>query len=192
MDLDRFSAYQGQKYKQTSIISNEAPQDLDDSMDVDDDSGPDIMSRPDARNSLHIQVVEHFTALLVELVGRTGGADLLRQLENKGVATSIYAPQWQKKGKHYNEWSAPDCVEYLDDKKKRRSTSPRLEVFLSKPYSYQGARRGQDWSPMDWKIALGALKRLGDDWNEPSLQESLVWLEPHLEIIFAQKMEISG
>jgi hypothetical protein len=37
---------------------------------------------------------------------------------------------------------------------------------------------------------MNALKDLGDKFHDPSIQESLVWLEPHLQVVFAQNLQI--
>jgi hypothetical protein len=122
--------------------------------------------------------------LLADLVGRHGG--LAIQPTEK---TSIHAPSWQKTKKHFREWDGPLLLEYLGDRRKMETTRPRLDAFLSKPYT-RGGRRGQEWSSQDWLVALRALGRLGETWNETSIGESLAVLKPHLEVVFKQRMDI--
>jgi hypothetical protein len=158
-------------------------------MDVDDeDSTLRVLHPSHALDLLHVQVVDHFTRLLVELVGRVGGADIRRKQE--GVTLSRYAPQWSQKD--FLQWSGMECLEYLDTKKRLAPSTPRLEVFLGKPYAYRGARRGQDWSRKDWDMAMRALGGVGDAWEEDSIHESLMGLEPHLRAIFEQPMRPTG
>jgi hypothetical protein len=162
-------------------------------MDVDDDetSLPDLLPSH-ALDLLHLQVIEHFMALLIELVGRVAGPEILRVPAGEGSRSSRYAPDWAKK--HYLEWTAPDCLEYLGTKKRLSPSSPRLDLFLTYPYggSGSGARRGQEWSRRDWDVALGVLRSLGDAWQEPSIGESLDVLQPHLTAIFEGPMRPSG
>ncbi|KAJ7590999.1 PIN domain-containing protein [Mycena floridula] len=157
-----------------------------DRMDVDQDES---ISRIDARSSLHLQVVQHFTSLLMELVGQVGGPEIQGNNGKDSLAASKYAPQWRRGGKPYTSWDSSELLEYLDGKRRIKPTEPSLERFLRPPYK-EGSRRGQDWSTMDWLVVLNALKELGDNWNEPAIQESLVSLEPHLEFVFAQPMQI--
>lgn len=196
VDFQQFQGFSGNSYKSGSaqVLASQA-QVEDDSMDVDEDASKlETITVTDARNDLHRQVVRYFTGLLVELVGLIGDEEITKTLQNtgRGLSKSIYAPNWQKKGIHYSKWSAPDLLEYLGGKRKQPATSPRLDAFLSYPYTYQGARRGQDWSPADWLNALRALKKLGDpdQWNFSYIQESLGYLEPHLERVFSQEMPI--
>jgi hypothetical protein len=152
VDLKRFSAYE-QSYKPASDVTSEDR--VDDSMEIDDDSSimREVISRPDARNSLHTQVVAHFQALLAELVGRIGGEEILRSQANRnGLSMSIYAPQWEKNEKHWSNWTAAELLEYLGSKEALPPTRPPLAVFLTLPYS-PGARRGQDWSTQDWLVS---------------------------------------
>lgn len=118
-------------------------------MDIDDDSSamaPEIVLPSHALDLLHIQAVEHFTRLLVELVGRVGKfADIRRgQQPAEGAMRSIHAPQIPEK--HHSHWDAPECLGYLDTKKRLPKSYPRLDVFLAFPYTRRGARRGQNWS----------------------------------------------
>jgi hypothetical protein len=177
--------------RSNSITLGEAPvAHDDDSMDVDDDdsSMTEFLLPSHALDLLHIQVIEHFTRLVFELVGRVGGPEIHRL--GQGSATSRYAPGWQKR--HYSAWTLSDALEYLNSKKQVTATSPRVEVFLSMPYSCPGARRGQDWSRRDWDVALGCLARVGTIWEEVSIGESLGVLDRHVEEIFKMKMRPTG
>ena len=163
-------------------------------MEVDDEGTdlPEVLLPNHALDLLHIQVIEHFTSLLVDLVGRVGGPEIHDSYASEeGTLASRYAPQWRTQGRPYFEWTAREALEYLADKKKMRSTSPRLEMFLTRPYS-PGARRGQDWSRRDWEVALGALEAVGKQWEEISIGESLRVLRGHVDGIFALKLRPTG
>ncbi|KAF9008967.1 PIN domain-containing protein [Cyathus striatus] len=140
-----------------------------------------------ALDLLHLEVIGHFTRLLMELVIRVGGDEVAQR---RG-ALSRHAPGWQQKaGLH--EWDAQDYVEYLGSKKRVQTGSPDVGLFLSRPYSRRGARRGQDWSRRDWEVGLRHVGEIGRAWDEGSIEESLAVLEPHWSRIFALKMRPTG
>lgn len=198
LDLNRFGEYHAsyRDPKSANLLIGPGPSvnvidHDDDGMEIDEDaSQPEILLPSHALDLLHIQVIDHFSRLLVELVGRVGGPEI-RQASG-GSSASRYAPQWARTGKPYLEWTASDCLDYLNGKQALKPTSPRVDIFLSRPYSCPGARRGQDWSKMDWDVALGALARLGVVWEEDSIQESLGVLELHLAGVFATRMRPTG
>lgn len=153
-------------------------------MNIDDDGLMTSEVQPShALDLLHLQVIDHFSRLLVELVGRVGG-DAVRQTTKDEANLSRHAPRVR----HYTEWDLADCLEYLNKRRPVKMTSPRPEVFLSKPYSHVGARRGQDWSRKDWEVGLGSLKETSVAWEDLSIGESLTVLEPHLNSIFCMKL----
>ncbi|KAJ7094653.1 PIN domain-containing protein [Mycena belliarum] len=152
-------------------------QEQDDSMDVDE-ADPKL-TQAQAMDLLHIQVIDHFTRLLVNLVGRVGGPELEDPCTDNNA--SQHAPKW--KSKPYKEWNATDCLQYLDRRIRGKKTYPRLEVFLSKPYSH-GARCGREWSYEAWSSALDGLRQIGDDWDEPSIRGDLEELARHREAVF--------
>ena len=182
-DLNHFGQYTA-SYKNPSNVTNSRPSD-DDSMNIDDEVSmtSEVLQPSHALDLLHLQVIDHFSRLLVELVGRVGGEEV-RQNTKVEANTSRHAPQ----RRHYTEWTIANCLEYLNKHRAVEVTSPRAEVFLSKPYSYLGARRGQDWSRKDWEIGLGSLKETGIAWGDLSIGESLTVLEPHLNSIFSMKL----
>ncbi|KAG6821614.1 hypothetical protein H0H93_000123 [Arthromyces matolae] len=168
-----------------------AAADSEDMMMVDDDEPVNEMPQPShALDLLHLQVIDHFLRLLIDLVGRVGGPEIYNC--GNGASASQYAPQWQKQRRPYTEWSVGTIWEYLSERRKTRITSPRVDLFLSKPYSCAGARRGQDWSRKDWDVALTGLARFAEVWDDDSISESLGELEPHVEGIFAMKMRPTG
>jgi hypothetical protein len=192
VDVRAFGAYRA-SYRDRQ--STRAPPKLipdDDLMDIDDDDAAvleDLLPSHEL-DLLHLQIIEHFTRLLVELIGRVGGPEVLRKPTADGVSASVHAAGWSKK--YYTEWSAQDCLQYLDTKKRQTSSWPRLDVFLAPPYSGRGARRGQDWARGDWDVALEALRAIGDSWQESSIGESLVVLQPHLDAVFDACMRPTG
>lgn len=163
--------------------------DSDDAMDVD--LAPNhglVMTRSDVRDDLHKQVLDHFTTLLQEIVNMAGGAEIKRFLAS-GELPSRYAPEWQKNRKAVRDWSASECLQYLDGKKRCLVTSPRLDVFLRPAYSGGGARRGQDWSRADWNEAMRALRMIGRDWHDGVVSESVDTLEWLLVRVYEQSIE---
>jgi hypothetical protein len=199
VDLSKFASH-SPGYRLSSIIDSHAPQPFltgtsqdDDSMDIDDDSStptPEVLLPSHALDLLHIQVIEHFTRLLVELVGRVGD-DLRGGNVEGGSSLSRYAPQLRQS--HFLEWDAPQCLEYLHSKRPSpRHGSPRLEVFLARPYTRRGARRGQDWSRRDWEVSLDALANIGDLWQEGFIRESRNVLKPIMEDVFRMRMRPTG
>ncbi|KAJ7129550.1 PIN domain-containing protein [Mycena epipterygia] len=178
-DMNTFATYQADY---TGIESLE--QEQDDSMDVDEEAKK--LTPPQAMDLLHLQIIDHFTRLLVALVGRVGGHALEDIGSDGGVTASQHAPKWKNGDKPYREWNAADCLEYLDRKIRVKRTYPRLEVFLSKPYSH-GARCGREWTYEAWSNALDGLKRVGEDWDERSIVYDLEELARHREAVFGQR-----
>ncbi|KAM6495792.1 PIN domain containing protein [Amanita muscaria] len=201
IDLRKFGTYQV-NYKDPNSGSiklvrdgaTRTDEEDEDSMMVDDDSSvPEILWPSHALDLLHIQVMEHFTRLLVELAGKAGAAELFnKRREGDDVAASLHAPSWQRTGKHYMDWSAGECLDYLWAKRPMRGTSPGLDVFLSLPYTTRGARRGQDWSRRDWEVGLEGLKELARGWGDGGIEDSLEVLQPHLRQIFAMRLRPTG
>lgn len=195
LDLSKFAAH-SPTYHLSAIIDTSAPQSYaeeDDSMDVDEDlSGPttEVLLPSHALDLLHIQVIEHFTRLLVELVGRVGGFADPKKIEG-GAGLSRYAPKALQS--NFKDWDALQCLEYLYPLRRwHQSTSPRVEIFLSLPYTRRGARRGQDWSRRDWDCGLEALGTIGDLWQEGYIRESISWLVPNMETVFSTRMRPTG
>ncbi|KAG5648964.1 hypothetical protein DXG03_000313 [Asterophora parasitica] len=192
IDLSYFAVYKiSYKDPKSNTVVPLPVDDDDNMMMVDDDASVAETPEPShALDLLHFQVIDHFTRLLVELVGRVGVPEIRqRQQADDSTFASRHAPPRSKT--RYTEWSVAEILEYLNEKKKTAATSPRVEVFLSKPYA-KGARRGQDWSRRDWEVALEGLGRIGVAWEEASIGESLVVLDRHVEGVFARKMRPTG
>ncbi|KAI6003749.1 PIN domain-containing protein [Pisolithus albus] len=162
----------------------------DDGMDVDDDSAIAQVVRPShALDLLHLQVIEYFSLLLLELVGVVGHGEVQRF--GDGDVGSRHAPSYARK--HITLWTASDCVEYLDSKKPCPRSSPRVDVFLTRPYEGRGARRGQDWSRRDWEVALKALAVIGEQWEAGSaIRDSIPAVQFHVSRIFSLPMRPTG
>lgn len=173
-DASKFSA---------TTLTNEDQMDID----PDDDEGSPLPSHP--LDLLHLQIIEHFTRLLIDLVARVGGVEVLKP--DLGTI-SQYAPEWKRLKRPCTQWNSSHCLEYLGAKKSMRRTSPRVDIFLSVPYSCRGGRRGQDWSRRDWEVCLEALVEIGDDWQESSFRESTRELAPHLGLLFKSVMRPTG
>ncbi|KAF7332004.1 PINc domain-containing protein [Mycena kentingensis (nom. inval.)] len=190
-DLARFlfghdmGAFQGHHADYTGMDCIE--QDTqDDGMDVDDDSR---ISLQEAADLLHIQVIDHFTRLLVLLVARIGGSDLDDPgTADGGTSASRYAPKWKQCNKPRHEWDAADCLEYLDNRQKLARTNPRLDLFLSKPYSTPGSRTGKEWSYEAWQTALQTLGGIGETWKEEGITEDVEQVVLHRNLVFGRRV----
>ncbi|KAI6130427.1 PIN domain-containing protein [Pisolithus croceorrhizus] len=162
----------------------------DDGMDVDDDSAMAQVIRPShALDLLHLQVIEYFSQLLLDLVSAVGHGEA--QSFGVGGVGSRHTPSYARK--HMTLWAASDCVEYLNSKKPCPRSNPRVEVFLMKPYEGRGARRGQDWSRRDWEVALKGLAVIGEQWEAGSaIRESIPAVQFHVSRIFSLPMRPTG
>lgn len=167
-----------------------APEPDDDVMDVDDDASsvPQLLQPSHSLDLLHVQVIDYFTGLLLELVARVAGPDV----RSFGCSNSAskHAPSYSRK--NFATWGAVDCLDYLGAKKRLPRTSPRVDTFMTRPYEGVGARRGQDWSRRDWETALKGLGEIGDDWQEGSIRESVPAAELHISRVFAMPMRPTG
>ncbi|KIY49316.1 hypothetical protein FISHEDRAFT_65340 [Fistulina hepatica ATCC 64428] len=159
---------------------------VDDSMDVDDDSTltAEIMQPTDAADSLHLEVVGHFSILLRQLVARVAKDEII----NLPKTPSRHAPKWHVSLGHAgtDDWTASDCIDFFEDKKKPGDVRwSRVRSFLSPPYSrtVRGTRPGKDWSRMDWTEVLRALQKIGEAWDEPTFDQSVGILEPHFTAV---------
>jgi hypothetical protein len=160
----------------------------DDGMEVDDEAAGEALLPSHALDSLHLQVIDHFRYLLQDIVRRVGGEEIMGV--SPDAARSTHAPAWSKK--HYLDWSAAEALEYLHARKPLPRTQPDVRVFLSHPYTGRGTRRGQDWPRQAWEQALMAILRIGEQWGEASVKESLEVLAPHCAIVFATPMRPTG
>ncbi|KAF9055449.1 hypothetical protein BDZ89DRAFT_938245 [Hymenopellis radicata] len=161
-----------------------------DAMDVDNTPNHGVvMTRFDVRDDLHRQTRNHFTMLLQDLVETVGGKEIKRH-QARGETPSRYAPEWQKIRTPLSQWSASECLVYLDARQRLPVTSPRLETFLRAPYSGAGARRGQDWSRADWQVAIRGLTKIGEDWKDEVFLESAATLDALLGDVYEQTIEL--
>lgn len=165
----------------------------DDGMDIDDDYADmthvEVVEEfvpSHALDSLHLQVIDHFTVVLKDtaLRIRTAAGDV------GAPSLSQYAPGWRRK--HFAGWSVGDCLEYLNSKKPLRATNPALRVFLLRRNEDRGWRRGQDWSRQDWMNCLGALHEIGMKFEDELVLKSLAALSVHVEDIFKTPMRPTG
>jgi hypothetical protein len=159
-----------------------------DEMDVDDEGAPEVMQPSHALDSLHLQIVEHFRALLLDLCLREGGPTLGKPAG--AAARSAHAPSYARKPAA--EWTAADCLEFLGTRKALPPSNPALPVFMARPYTARGARRGQDWPRQAWEQALGALYGVGAQWSDGAIGESVSVLPYHCERIFLLPMRPTG
>ncbi|KAF8205075.1 hypothetical protein BJ912DRAFT_22137 [Pholiota molesta] len=135
---------------------------------------------------LHEAIIDHFSRLLMELVGKVGGDEVRqRSTPEEEANMSRYAPRRRP----YTEWSTAECVAFLADRAPVPVTirNPRPEVFLLKAYTkgVAGSRTGREWSRKDWEVAMENLEEISRAWNDVSIRESLRTLQPHIEYVFS-------
>ncbi|KIM46084.1 hypothetical protein M413DRAFT_426019 [Hebeloma cylindrosporum] len=175
--LNEFSGYK-ESYK------NPTNDEDDDSMAVDDE-GPPVWKSEHPINMLHEAIIDHFSRLLVELVGKVGGEEVRRRSSPQEEANmSRHAPRHR----HYTEWGPSECIKYLNEKKGVKVVrKPSAEVFLLKAYTREvpGSKTGREWSRKDWDVALKNLQATGRAWDDISIQESLLFLLPHVDQVFS-------
>jgi hypothetical protein len=137
-----------------------------------------------ALDDLHLQLVDHFTILLRELVHRVDPN--VENCGRDGAKLSRHATS--QLSKRLTQWTAADCVEYLSTLKRMAVTTPKLEAFLSKPHSRdmnsRGRRRGQDWSKRQWEIGMDGLEKLGEMWEDRAVLESMELLRIEVDETF--------
>lgn len=183
VDLSLFEQHR-KSYKNigTPVLSED-----DDSMAVDEE-GP-VNSTDDWRskipvNMLHEGVADHFSRLLVDLVGRVGGDEVRqRSTADEERNMSVHAPRRRP----YTEWGIGECVEYLVRRAPVaiRLANPRPERFLLQPRTKEvrGSRPGVEWTWRDWEVGLENLRLISVGWGDVSIRESLKALEPHIESV---------
>lgn len=136
-------------------------------------------------DDLHLQLVDHFTILLKELVERIDPA-VVRSAGKNGVSLSMHAGLLTKP---FEEWTAADCLEHLATPRKVPGPQAlRLESFMSKPHckdaNARGRRRGQDWTRVQWDTALQMLERVGVTFEDQAIGESVDLLKIAVEDYF--------
>ncbi|KAF8914003.1 hypothetical protein CPB84DRAFT_1758131, partial [Gymnopilus junonius] len=132
-------------------------------------------------NMLHDQVVEHFTRLLTELVGKVGGEEVRqRTTAEEAARMSRHAAR----RRHYSEWTAEESLSYLTGKRKVAEMNPRANVFLKRSYREKGARTGREWTRQDWRVGLSNLRMVAAAWEDISIPESIRSLEPHIDTLY--------
>lgn len=151
-----------------------------DGMMIDDDA-PFSYQIPQA-TLVHQQVIECFTPLLRALVKRVGGAEL-EKLRKSGNSVSKYAPKWQQNTAPVEKYSAGDCLEYLQHKKRIVFTKPEppLDRFLRHPYSGNGALSGVEWTASAWRAAVASLRQIGETWKDGAMLEQVELLDQYVK-----------
>lgn len=178
--LDQFEGYR-ESYRNTPTNKlSSTPLDGDDIMMMDNDD----WTPQHPLNLLHEAMIDHFTRLLVELVGRVGGAETRQETSPEEEANlSQHAPR----KRHYSKWTASECLQYLNCRKGIKPRNPPAERFLLKvnpKATVPFARRGWEWTRRDWEIALDNLMETAVAWEDISIPETLHHLHPHLEGAF--------
>lgn len=137
-------------------------------------------------DDLHLQLVDHFTILLKELVERKD-PEVVRSAGKNGASLSMHAGVLRKP---LEEWTAADCLERLVPKLGRIPGSEvvSLRSFMSKPHcrdsNAKGRRRGQDWTRMQWDAALQMLEFVGRTLEDQAIGESVDLLKIAVEDYF--------
>jgi hypothetical protein len=187
IDVNKFRGYK-ESYRNTTKSARVTED--DDSMAVDDE-GPSVWKSEHPINMLHEAVIDHFSRLLIELVGKVGGEEVRKRSSPREEANmSRHAPRHR----HYTEWSPSECIKYLNEKKGVRVIqNPSAEVFLLKAYTrgVPGSRTGREWSRKDWEVALENLKATSRAWDDVSIRESLVFLLRHVDHVFSLPLRVT-
>ena len=133
-------------------------------------------------DDLHLQLVDHFTILLRELVERID-PEAVNSAGKNGASLSMHAGALTKP---FEEWTAADCVGHLAALRKIPGSSAlRLESFMSKPHcrdaNARGRRRGQDWTRVQWDTAIQMLGGVGKSFEDQAIGESVDLLKIAVE-----------
>ena len=158
-----------------------------DAMEVDDEQ-PMRPSHP--LDVLHLEVVEHFSPLLLGVVDRVGGPEVPWYGPHGQV--SRHAPSWAKIG--FAEWTPRECVQYLGRKEGLRASQAELDK-LANFLMYadkQGGRKGQDWTRSDWESCILGLELIGKRWEDDELRESAEVLKRFARETFVLRMKPTG
>jgi len=136
-------------------------------------------------DDLHLQLVDHFTVLLKELVERIN-PEVTKSAGKDGASLSMHAGVLTKP---FEGWTAADCVEHLAALRKiPGSRAVRLESFMSKPHckdaNARGRRRGQDWTRVQWDTAMRMLEMVGKTFEDQAIGESVDLLKIAVEDYF--------
>ncbi|KAI0322483.1 hypothetical protein OF83DRAFT_1093495 [Amylostereum chailletii] len=165
-----------------------------DAMDVDDfGDGVSYAYQPShPLDVLHLEIIDHFTPPLRGLVDLVGGSDVPRGKGGNGISQSQYAPDWSRVP--LDDWTAKDCLEYLDAKHKGLGLgAAKLPQFMTRPYTKKAACRiGQEWTRQEWVSALEALQRVGERWQAENILESMRSLGVHAMVTFGLQMRPTG
>ena len=159
-----------------------------DAMEVDEE--PIRPSHP--LDVLHLEVVEHFSQLLLGVVARVGGPEVSWHGKPQGGRVSQHAPSWARIG--FAEWTPRESVRYLSRNgglQSSRAQLDRLENFLMYP-DKQGGRKGQDWTRSDWEGCVLALEDMGRRWEDEELRESSEVLMRFVRGTFLLRMRPTG
>ncbi|KAI0307290.1 PIN domain-containing protein, partial [Multifurca ochricompacta] len=158
-----------------------------DAMEVDEE--PIRPSHP--LDVLHLEVVEHFSQLLLGVVDRVGGPEVPWDGPESGQV-SQHAPSWAKI--RFAEWGPRECIKYLGRKEGlgcSQGELDKLENFLMYP-DKRGGRKGQDWTRSDWERCVLTLERIGKGWEDDELSESVEVLERFAQGTFLLRMRPTG
>jgi len=158
-----------------------------DAMEVDED--PVKPSHP--LDVLHLEIVEHFSRLLLAVIDRVGGPEVPWHGPQSG-RVSQHAPTWAKIA--FAEWTPRECVRYLgrsEGLEASRAQLDKLEDFLMYP-DKRGGRKGQDWTRGDWESCVAALEDIGRSWEDTELRESSGVLRRFAQGTFLLPMRPTG
>jgi hypothetical protein len=141
---------------------------------------------------LHLEVVEHFSHLLLAVVDRVGGPEVPWHGPQQGGQVSQHAPSWARIG--FAEWTPRECVRYLGRKeglRVRQAELDKAENFLTYP-DKRGGRKGQDWTRSDWDSCVVTLEALGLSWEDDEVRESTEMLRRVTRETFRLRMRPTG
>ena len=140
---------------------------------------------------LHLEVVEHFSHLLLGVVDRVGGPEV-PWYGPQGGQVSQHAPSWTRIG--FAEWTPRECVQYLGRKEGLGASQTELDKlanFLMYP-DKRGGRKGQDWTRSDWDSCVLGLELIGTRWEDDELRESAEEVKRFARGTFLLRMKPTG
>ena len=182
-ELDRYVQSQIRQVRTSAHVHSSTGAVVVDRMDIDIEQSTEWVPSH-VLDDLHLQLVDHFTILLKELLGRIDPS-----VANNGASSSMHAG-WVPQGP-LEEWTAADCLGRLGNLRNipgRESQIVRLEAFMSNPHcrdaNARGRRRGQDWTRVQWDTALRKLESLGKVFEDQAIGESVDLLKIAVEDYF--------
>ena len=154
--------------------------DIDEAGEVVGPAMPEEYVPLHARDSLHAQIAEHFTLVLRDLARRVHQD----YKDPMTVSNSAHAPAYRRTA--LASWTAASCLSYLETKKTFRRELWMPFFFVRR--GENGWRKGQDWPPRMWNMALDMLEDVGRKFGDGALLSSVAAVRPHVQEVWEAKL----